>query len=255
MAFPFLLPGRVTLERAIKKIEEGRLHAVSFGKQHSGRSYGASPELMAERLPFLGTAQYRFTELFFSTAHYKPVKFVGRLERIGKSSLTNYEYLVCDTTDHRLITSLQSSITVGRETRRPELWFVQKSKHLSPTKQLFDPYKGETAPPGGSVLCSSTYIIAHSDTDYNHHCGNSSYIRFCLDAALQRPEFAKFVEQETEILNTKYLSGSNVGDTLRINAWADGKDDSTLHWAVAGQKDKKPVFVMSDTFKPTMTSC
>ena len=220
----------------MKKIEEGRLHAMSFGTQHSGRSYGASPELMAERLPFLGTAQYRFTELFFSTAHYyKPVKFVGKLERIKKSSLISREYLVCDTSDQLLVTSLQSSVAVGQETRRPEShpdWFVEKFKHLSPTNQLFDPYKREITPPGSGVLGSSTYIIAQSDADYNRHSGNNSYIRFCLDAAFQQPEFAKHAKQETELLNTKYIAESNVGDTLSINVWTDEKDESTLRWSV-----------------------
>ena len=208
------------------KVEEGRLAVVGHGPALSGgRSYAGFTELVTrwQRVPFVGTAQYRLTGALHDPgagSRYTPVRFTGRLRGIGRTSFLMQEDIHCTATNQLLVSSLQTCITVSRETRRPEPhpdWFVKKFQHLAATNQnyLFEPYKPAALPPpfGGNAcaLLSLPYIIAHSDMDYNMHCGNNSYIRFCLDSAFQHEALAQFCRRPVEALGMSYRVEADVG--------------------------------------------
>ena len=173
-------------------------------------------------LPFVATTQYHFTPLLYSNKHYyKPVRFFGKLCRVGKTSFAMHEGLVCDDSNELLVTSLQNCVANGRESRRPEPhpdWFTQKFKHFNPTNQLFEPYKPASAPSGGEIH-RPTYTIAHSDIDYNSHCSNNSYVCFCLDKDLMVPQFEKFANLKLDILNTMYMEECNHGCKVLLLAF------------------------------------
>ncbi|KAH9492404.1 hypothetical protein Btru_051034 [Bulinus truncatus] len=98
------------------------------------------------------------------------------------------------------------------------------------------------------------FVIAPSDTDFNGHTNQGSYVRFCLDAAEIVRQAQNLKDFTTDVclypvvkLSTSYKGETSAGDKVSMSVWQDHKAPSVLNFAL--HKGDKLAFTACLTFK------
>lgn len=154
--------------------------------------------------------------------------FDMKLLEVGEKSLTYMTELKDGSTKETLGETLLKFVRISRKTRRsisfPE-WFIKSLEtHESPQKQQF---RSKTALPEIPDNAFKFLVVPnYSDMDRNNHVNQSSYIKFCMDAATHASLSGHYVHFNDDMClyapllwTISYVGESRANDELSIYTW------------------------------------
>ncbi|RUS90068.1 hypothetical protein EGW08_002181 [Elysia chlorotica] len=208
----------------------------------------------------LGGEYYFDSCLWDATRKYNffPYKVTLEVINVGQSSLTFRQVLINKLDNKELATFYMKMVLVDLHTKRPiarPQWHQEKFRHLqgSQDDRVKVLLNAKLAVPEGAFQAET--LVVPSDTDFNGHTNQASYVRFCLDAAeaANKAGFLQYVDGDIcryPILkiSISYKGETTSGDRLFTSVWQDDLSPQVLNFAT--YRAEKLVLVVSITFKP-----
>lgn len=154
--------------------------------------------------------------------------FDVKLLEVGERSITNVTELRDGSTKERLGETFLKFVRFSRKTRRsisfPEWYIKSLELHESPQKQQF---RSKTALPDIPDNAFKFRLVPnYSDMDRNNHVNQSSYIKFCMDAATHASLSGHYVHFNEDMClyapllwTISYVGECRANDELSIYTW------------------------------------
>ncbi|KAK0055866.1 hypothetical protein Bpfe_014735 [Biomphalaria pfeifferi] len=191
--------------------------------------------------------------------HYFPYKITIELINVGQTSITVREVLINLLDGKEIATFYGKLVYVDRITKKSQAlpeWYRRKYEAAKSSRIV----KFETAVPAIPQNRHQVSVtVTPSDTDYNGHNNQGSYVRFCMDAAetARQSQFLKGFTGDICLypvvkLTACYKGETLAGDNLMTSVWQDDTSPSELNFAI--HKGTKLAFTACITFKSTCCS-
>ena len=225
--------------------------------------------LLANGAVFIVAGDYTFSASLFQRA--RQLKFemqlnlYTRLERLGRSSITMRSELRDPTAHMEVLASLTFVyVLVDKETRRSRVlpkWMPERYGQFRSSASYMSPYRLMTQPAHAYTVPLPFRVMA-SDTDFNQHTNQSTYIRMCLDGAYEASRKAvlkafrgDIAHYNCKAMNVLYISESRYGDKLRVCLWEDQHASFKIHFQVFNDRcpESNPLFQCSMQFHPHLS--
>ena len=197
--------------------------------------------------PFMTVAEYNIHRAMYSKAEQwnlggqlTPALLTTKLISAGRSSLDMFSKIETADSNVELATLHFKMTVVDVKTRKsyplPETFKAQLAKHSSSEKTL-----GRFRPRERPLkVFSYSMTVRPSDTDFNGHTNQATYIQLCLDSAsvvsLRGNAYINF-QGDIAMYNVKtmtmwYAGESLMGDVLTCYTWEDDALPLLLHFQI-----------------------
>ncbi|XP_076460229.1 uncharacterized protein LOC143293294 [Babylonia areolata] len=209
--------------------------------------------LLSERVTafVLGTKYHMIPQLWtVRLGSVFPYTVSVEVSDTGRTSLTMYSEMVNKLNDQVLASCQCKFVLVDRETRRPAPfpdWYLQKYGAIAARNKR--PLSLTRAVPEipAAAHCYKMEVAA-SDTDFNGHVNQGSYMRFCCDAAQAalraqtlagfQHDIARYPLIEQEVI---HIGESDMGDQLQVYVWQPpDRTDKVLFLITRHNPDGQP---------------
>lgn len=245
--------GNFSIWRIQKMLTGVRLAAYHITSPETGETFLEYDRLTSGLYTFMASAKTEITRECYDLpdAAVSP-SFEAKLHLgyMGNSSLNSVATLYHTQTGKELARNINQVVTVDKTTRRPaplpEWWKEKYGDCVVGNERLvipLVPVPDENVPGFYKGQCQ----VSWSDTDTYKHTNYLSYIRFCLDAAMDGivdGQFQKFtgdiLQYHVKSIQLAYKGESLARDTLDITVWEDAINAYILHFDV--KKDKNTIF-------------
>jgi len=195
---------------------------------------------------FIANSVYEITPYFYKKQfNYKnyygknfPLKFVGNITDIGKTSYTTVNEWVDFDTGKLIARMFTKAVHVSFTTRKPKpIPDVLKNAfqpHRKSLKDIVNLQKGEPISVPKEAFIFKIKPL-HSDCDGNNHINQAIYVRWCSDAgsaaarsgSLKR--YTKHIERyRVKSMNAHHLGEAVVGDIVEVCVWESGRSELTF---------------------------
>ena len=216
-------------------IQSGKDNIVGAGlPTDPGRKYGNFVSLQCSNQVFTLSSQFTIhPELYTKRPnfYYAPLLFKEYLNKIGKTSLEVVRELYVQHSGLKLCQCIQGVVMVNRDhkpTPHPD-WYKAKYRHVKP-RLNFSRYTPPALPDKGVYKAQVT--VQWSDTDYNYHTNQFSYMRFVIDSfhqAIYKGELAGYDGDPTRYkvkhMDLVHSAQSSAGDVLHVHIWSNSTND------------------------------
>ena len=220
-------------------IQSGKDNVVGAGlPSDPGKKYGNFVSLQYGNQVFTLSSQFTIEPQLYTRRpeyYYAPLIFKEYLNKIGKTSLEVVRELYVQHNGMKLCQCVQGVVMVNRDrkpTAHPD-WFLSKYKHVKPRVD-FKRYTPVPLP--NKDVYKSQVTVQWSDTDYNYHTNQFSYMRFVIDCfheAVYNGAMTGYSGDPTrykvKLIKVIHTAQSAAGDTLNLYIWNDVEDQRRIY--------------------------
>ena len=220
-------------------IQSGKDNVVGSGlPSDPGRKYGNFVSLQHNNQVFTLSSQFTIEPELYTKRpqiYYAPLLFKEYLNKIGRTSLEVVRELYVKHSGMKLCRCIQGVVMVNRD-RRPTPhpdWYLSKYKQVKP-RVNFTRYTPVPLPNAG--VYKSQVTVQWSDTDYNYHTNQFSYMRFVMDCfhqAVYKGGVNGYTGDPTHFkiksMDVVHSAQSTAGDILDVYIWNDNSNRRRIY--------------------------
>ena len=253
----FHTAGLLTIWELQALMTKARLFAFHIPSKDTGDTFLQYDKLTADRYTFMASVNSTVSRGYYDI----PKKVIDPtlrislcLRYIGTSSLSTAANLNCEATGEVFVNNVNQLVSVDKTTRKPTPlpdWWRTKFAPLVigneklVISQFSQPQKIHT------YECR----VPWSDVDLYRHTSYVSYIRYCIDCAMDGV-FNGAYSNFTNTLSQYLIKGTNIAfynetvanDVIQVASWEDKDNPYILKFD--GTKDGKTIFQNSIEFHP-----
>ena len=214
-------------------------------------------KIWKDYMNFIVGGEYSFTPELYKMAARKwlswKLQVTYEMVSVTRNSVFYQQKLNDVDTGLCLGTFTAKSVFVDRKTRRANglpSWLMEHELYNA-APHLNLRFSGESVIPNDAFQYS--YTIMPSDTDFNQHTNNVTYLRVCLDTAdlaCRKAIFAKFKDSiyryDAKTIKVHFAKETTILDKLDIVVWEGSKDDLILHSVIF--RGKRAVYYQDTVF-------
>ena len=191
-------------------------------------------------MPFLVGGEYSFTPELYKMAAKKWLSWKLQMTFEIVSVYRSSSYIIQKLTDVDtglcIGTFTAKTVFVDRKTRRANglpLWLMEHELYNA-TPHLNLRFSGESVIPNDAFQYS--YTVMPSDTDFNQHTNNVTYLRMCFDTAdlaCRKAILTKFKDSiylyNAKTIKVHFAKETSILDKLDTVVWEGSQDELILH--------------------------
>ncbi len=170
--------------------------------------------------------------------YYAPLLYREFINKLGRTSVEVVRELYVKHSMMKLCRCIQGLVIVD-ENHKPRLhpdWVVKKYSHVTPRIQT---YRYKAIPVPNENVYQTDFRVEWSDTDYNYHTNQFSYLRFsidCFEQAVTSGFLDSFTGDPTRYkikgMDLLHVSQTEAGDRLNVSVWEDQEVKGQIHSAI-----------------------
>ncbi len=238
----FLCLGDIEMWKLGMMIQSGKENVVGDALPGDGQNhYGDFTSLLFNGQVFTLSSNFKIEpELYTkrSEFYYAPLLFKEFINKIGNTSVEVVRELYVKYSMMKLCRCIQGLVIVDEHQKpRPHPdRIVKKYSHVTPRIQT-NRYKAIQVPSEG--VYKTDFRVEWSDTDYNYHTNQFSYLRFsidCFEKAVTNGCMEGFTGDPTKYkirtMDLLHLSQTEAGDKLIAYVWEDKNVKGQIHSAI-----------------------
>ena len=236
-----MLPGNISILAVQKVMTNARMAAYHIPVTDSGKTFLEYDTFTEKYYTFLASVETDVSRELYDLPlleEWPGLKVNFHLGYLGSASLNTVATLHNAATGQVLASNTNTVVCVDKTTRKPTLipdWWKEKYANavIGNRKLQIEPF-----PTPDDAFCYQVKV-SWSDVDIYKHNNYISYIKYCLDAAMDamvKGELEKFEGDITEHfvkrMEVLYIGESLACDIIDVFVWQDASDHNTLFFSM-----------------------